>query len=57
MARQHQKTREDTKMPRENTINNESRDYQDGKHMYTHGWFMWLYGKNHHNMVKWVASD
>ena len=20
---------------------------QDGKHMYTHGWFMWMYGKNH----------
>ena len=24
---------------------------QDGKHMYTHGWFMWLYGKNNHNIV------
>ena len=44
-------------MPRENAINNESRDYQDGKHMYTHGWFMRLYGKNHHSTVKWVASD
>ena len=21
-------------------------------HMYTHGWFMWMYGKNHHNIVK-----
>ena len=19
---------------------------QDGGHMYTHGWFMWMYGKN-----------
>ena len=25
---------------------------QDGEHMYTHGWFMWMYGKNHHNIVK-----
>ena len=25
---------------------------QDGKHMYTHGWFMSMYGKNHHNIVK-----
>ena len=25
---------------------------QDGEHMYTHGWFMWMYGKNHHNVVK-----
>ena len=24
---------------------------QDGEHMYTHGWFMWMYGKNH-NIVK-----
>ena len=24
---------------------------QDGEHMYTHGWFMWMYGKNHHNTV------
>ena len=22
-------------------------EFQDGEHMYTHGWFMWLYGKNH----------
>ena len=21
-------------------------------HMYTHGWFMLMYGKNHHNIVK-----
>ena len=21
-------------------------------HMYTHGWCMWMYGKNHHNIVK-----
>ena len=22
-----------------------------GEHMYIHGWFMWIYGKNHHNIV------
>ena len=25
---------------------------QDEEHMYTHGWFMWMYGKTHHNIVK-----
>ena len=24
---------------------------RDGKHMYTHGWFMSMYGKNHYNIV------
>ena len=24
---------------------------QDGGHMHTHGWFTWMYGKNHHNTV------
>ena len=24
---------------------------QDGGHMYTHGWFMLMYGKNHYNTV------
>ena len=24
----------------------------DGEHMYTHGGFMSMYGKNHHNIVK-----
>ena len=28
------------------------RGIQDGEHMYTHGWFMWMYGKNHYNIVK-----
>ena len=28
------------------------RGIQDGEHMYTHGWFMWMYGKNHHNIIK-----
>ena len=28
------------------------RGVQDGEHMYTHGWFMWMYSKNHHNIVK-----
>ena len=23
-----------------------------GGHMYTHGWLMSMYGKNHHNIVK-----
>ena len=27
------------------------RGVQDGEHMYTHGWFMSMYGKNH-NIVK-----
>ena len=30
----------------------DEREGQDGEHMYTHGWFMWMYGKNHHNTVK-----
>ena len=25
---------------------------QDVEHVYTHGWFMSMYGKNHHNIVK-----
>ena len=25
---------------------------QDGEHMYTHGWFMSMYGKNHYNTAK-----
>ena len=25
------------------------REAQDGEHMYTHGWLMWMYGKNHEN--------
>ena len=28
------------------------RGVQDGEHMYTHGWLMSMYGKNHHNIVK-----
>ena len=28
------------------------RGVQDGEHMYTHGWFMSVYGKNHYNIVK-----
>ena len=28
------------------------RGFQDGEHMYTHGGFMSMYGKNHHNIVK-----
>ena len=25
---------------------------QDGEQMYTHSWFMLMYGKNHYNIVK-----
>ena len=25
---------------------------QDGEHMYNHGWFMSMYGKNHYNIIK-----
>ena len=28
------------------------RRFQDGKHMYTHGGFMSMYGKNHYNVVR-----
>ena len=28
------------------------RGLQDRGHMYTHGWFMLMYGKNHYNIVK-----
>ena len=28
------------------------RGLQNGEHMYTHGWFMSMYGKNHYNTVK-----
>jgi len=28
------------------------REGQDEEHMYAHGWFMWMYGKNHYNIVK-----
>ena len=27
------------------------RRVQDRQHMYTHGWFMSMYGKNHYNIV------
>ena len=27
------------------------RGVQDEEHMYTHGWFMSVYGKNHYNVV------
>ena len=25
---------------------------QDGEHMYTHGWFMSMYGKTHYSILK-----
>ena len=27
------------------------REGQDGEHMCTYGWFMWMYGRNYHNIV------
>ena len=30
----------------------DGRGVQDGEHMYTHGWFMPMYDKNHYNIVK-----
>ena len=29
---------------------------QDEGHMYTHGWFMSMYGKNHYTIVTYLAS-
>ena len=28
------------------------REVQDGEYVYTHGWFMSMYGKNHYNIIK-----
>ena len=28
------------------------REGQDREHIYTHGWFMSMYGKNHYNIVQ-----
>ena len=28
------------------------RGFQGGRNMFTRGWFMSIYGKNHHNIVK-----
>ena len=33
------------------------RGVQDGEHIYTCGGFMSMYGKNHHNTVKKLASN
>ena len=33
------------------------RGAQDGEHMYTHVRFMSMYGKNHYNIVKKLASN
>ena len=30
---------------------------QDGENMNIHGWFMEIYGKNHYNIVKQLASS
>ena len=29
----------------------------DGGHMYTRGWFMSMYGKNHYHIVKQIAPN
>ena len=33
------------------------RGVQDGGHMHTYGWFISMYGKNHYNIVKSLASN
>ena len=33
------------------------REVLDGGYTYTNGWFMSVYGKNHHNIVKYLASN
>ena len=39
--------------PRRDGMGREVRgEVQDGGRMYTHGWFMSMYGKNQHNIVK-----
>ena len=38
--------------PEEWDVEGDGRGVQDGEHMYTHGWFMSMYGKNHYNIVK-----
>ena len=35
----------------------EGRWREDGEHMYTHGWFMAMYGKNHENIIKQLAYN
>ena len=35
----------------------DGRGVQDGEHMYTHGLFMSMYGKNHYNIIKYLASN
>ena len=31
--------------------------FRIGKHMSTLGWFMSMYGKNHYNIAKYLASN
>ena len=31
------------------------KEVQDRGHMYTHGWFMAMYGRNQYTIVKWLA--
>lgn len=38
--------------PRGMRCERDGRGVQDGEHMYTHGWFMSMYGKNHYNIVE-----
>ena len=36
--------------PREGMEKEVGGGVQDGEHMYTHGWFMSMYGKNHYKL-------
>ena len=33
------------------------RRFKKEGHMYTHGWFMLIYGRNQHNIVKQLSSN
>ena len=46
-----------TGMTQEDGMGRKVEGFQDGEHMYTHGWFVSMYGKNHYNIVKQLASN
>ena len=41
----------------EGGVGREAGGLQDGGHMYMHGWVTSMYGRNHHNIVKQLASN
>ena len=43
--------------PEERDRKGGGRGFQDGGHIYTCGWFMSMYGKNNHNIIKLLASN